>query len=162
MRAHTCHSKCLCEHSSYSRFCSGRKMCCRGDGSCGFVLVNTLMYSCQSLFGVFGLFFARKSHISHAMTTNVYWCQFISLLWGYEIICCGPEPLFSSFFSIKSTQSEIYWEICADKADTIHTLPHCCGDTLQCVDSTKPEPKEDLSFLSINKVSRVHLTSNFL
>lgn len=67
---------------------------------------------------------------------------------------------------MESTQTEIYLEICADKADTIKSPPHCFApskdDIMQCVDSTKPEPKEDLSFLSVNKVSQVHLTSHFL
>lgn len=36
------------------------------------------------------------------------------------------------------------------------------NNTMKCVDSTKSELNGDLSFLFINKVSRVHLMSNFL
>lgn len=120
MRANTCHPKWLCEYWSYSCSSCGRKMCCRGDGSCGFVLVKTLMllvcnvHSLEPCWVFQGFFFWQKSTLlSCCDRPYLRWCEFFKFL-------------FIFFFPLNKTlDTEMYLKICADKADTIQHVAVC-------------------------------------
>lgn len=146
----------------------GRKKCCRGDGSCGFVLVDTLLHqhlqgSVLQRWGVLDDFLLPEMCKFEPLPTSDKFLHFSCDVSFVRML------MFSSFFLNKMWKQKcFYWFyfIFLLTEPIAFKLSHPCratkDDTMRCVDSTESEPKEDLSFLSINKVSRVRLTSNFL
>lgn len=103
----------------------GRKKRCRGDGSCGFVLVDTLLHqrlqgSVLQRWGVLGDFLLLEMCKFEPIPTSDK-----SLHFSCDVTF-DRMLMFSSFFSIKCGNRNVLTDFIfffADRADSIQTLP---------------------------------------